>query len=183
MDAAVRYPKMSEARRKMLTDPGWLYAARSRYCDWIKIGFTSKSAKVRLAACNNQYAEFAPFSLIRAIPSTWAAEQQLHYLLAPFRQRHKGRTAELYPAVPALVAGINIIFSNSRWDRMSYDEWRHIIEWSRRAAQHPLNRERALESFELYRAERGAPNASRGGTGTAVPSGQGRAPATIGRAA
>lgn len=183
MDAAVRYPKMSEARRKMLTDSGWLYAARSRYCDWIKIGFTSKGAKVRLDSCNKQYAEFAPFSLIRAVSSTWRAEQQLHSVLAPFRQRNVGRTKELYPAVPSLVLLLENMLWRPRWDYVEWPKSRDFREWAHRHAAYPDNRQMALEYYELFRAERGAPNAPRGGTGTAVPSSQGRAPAAIGRAA
>lgn len=176
--SVVRYPRISEARKAMLRGPGHLYAARSRYCDWIKVGFTAKTATVRLEACNERYAEFAPFSLIAAIPSTWSAEQQLHRVLAPFRQRQTGRTKELYPAVPSLVMAVNGIFRNKRWDPLDFDEWVEWSRWGRRIAEHPRNREPALESFELFRAERAAPNGPRGGTGTAIPSGQGRASAT-----
>jgi hypothetical protein len=176
--SAVRYPRMSEARKAMLRGPGWLYAARSRYCDWIKIGFTAKSAKVRLDGCNEQYAEFAPFSLIGALPSSWSAEQQLHRLLAPFRQRQTGRTKELYPAVPSLVRAIDTIFANDRWDLLEFSEWREVSAWVYRASAHPLNRNPALESFDLFRSERAAPNGPRGGIGTVAPSSLGRASAT-----
>lgn len=168
---------------KMLRGPGWLYAARSRYCDWIKVGFTSKGATVRLDSCNKQYAEFAPFSLIGAVPSTWDAEQQWHRILAPFRQYQTGRTKELYPAVPALVRTIENLVQWTHWEPLKGEAYRETLHWALRVARHPINREPALESFRLFRAERAAPNGPRGGTGTIVPSGLGRASATHERAA
>lgn len=137
----------------MLDGPGHLYAAYSRYCDWVKVGFSSKLGD-RLETINSQYAEFAPFSLIGTVPSTWSAEQQLHYLLAPFRHRRKGRTKELYPATPSLVEAVKAIVGNKQWERLSYEGWKPVIDWSRRAAKAPINQTEALRAFERFYAER-----------------------------
>lgn len=152
----VRYPSMSKARLRMLREPGFLYAAHSRYCDWIKVGFTSKSAAERLDACNKQYAEFAPFSVIGSVRSTWDAEQQVHWMLSPFRQRRTGRTKELYPQSPLLLKAVRTILANPEWDRLPFDEAREIIAWARRMAAHPAIQQPALESYELLAWQRRA---------------------------
>ena len=59
----------SVARLKMLRQPGHLYAAYSRYCDWLKVGFTSKGVRERIEGINYQYKDFAPFSLIGSAKS------------------------------------------------------------------------------------------------------------------
>ncbi len=151
-----KYPAMSVARLKMLKERGQLYAARSRYCDWIKIGFTSKSAQHRLEAAASQYPEFAPFTLMGSTLSIWDAEQQLHRTLAPFRQRQKGRTIELYPAVPSLVSAIEQILLNREWLPLNWQANREVREWAYRVAAHPTNRDEALEAFERFRHERSA---------------------------
>jgi len=151
--AAVRYPKMSEARLKMLYEPGHIYAAYSRYCDWIKLGFSSKIDE-RLEAIEKQYAEFAPFSLIGVTASTHRAEQQLHRAFAPFRQRRNGRTRELYPAVQPLVQSIKNLVSWREWKPMEGERWLALYRWARDAADNPANRVEAIISFERYYAER-----------------------------
>ncbi|MBS0219162.1 MAG: hypothetical protein JSR91_00320 [Proteobacteria bacterium] len=151
-----RYPAKSEARIRMLYEPGHLYAAYSRYCDWIKLGFTSKGAPNRLEGCAAQYAEFAPFSLIGVAKSTWRAEQQLHRLMRPFLQNKTASTAELYPAVPAVVEMVKFVLSHPTWSLVDLDRHRSIRDWVRVKAGHPLNRVLANESFSLFFAERSA---------------------------
>ncbi len=152
----------SRARLRMLSGPGHLYAAYSRYCDWIKIGFTSKAAPERILAINVQYAHFAPFSLIGAVPSLWAAEQQIHAWFAPFRQRNKGLTTELYPAAPSVVGAIKRILGNDRWDGLEYPESREVHDWMRSAAAHPLNKVEATICFDRFGAERALQKAESG---------------------
>lgn len=144
----------SEARQKMLYEPGRLYAAYSRYCDWVKIGFTSKSVAERIEGIDRQYAEFAPFSLIGSVPSLWAAERQIHGWFAPFRNRQTAATAELYPASRSVVGAINAILASDRWDGLTYPETTKMREWARQAAKHPLNHVEAVICFDRYRAER-----------------------------
>lgn len=143
----------SIARQKMLNEPGHLYAVYSRYCDWIKIGFSSK-VDDRLASIAHQYEEFAPFSLIGKTVSTYRAEQQLHRVLAPFRQREKGRTKELYPAVPPLVKTIENVLTWREWKPMPSDQWRRVGRWAYEAAKNPAHRAEAIISYERYYAER-----------------------------
>lgn len=143
----------SIARRKMLTQPGRLYAAYSRYCDWIKVGFTLR-LEDRLESIGRQYVDFAPFSLIGSVPSTWGAEQQLHTMLSPFRQRHTGRTKELYPAVFSVSGAMKRILANDEWQRLPFDAYREVRQWASEAAKHPKNRDPALESFALFYRER-----------------------------
>lgn len=153
-DKPIKYPAMSEARIKMLYEPGTLYAAYSRYCDWIKIGFTSKGALVRREGIAKQYPAFAPFCLIGTANSTWRAEQQLHRLMAPFRQAKTADTAELYPAVPAVVEMVKFVLEAPTWGLIDLERHRRIREWIRGKAGHPLNRVLANESFSLFFAER-----------------------------
>lgn len=152
----IKYPAMSRARLKMLSDPGHIYAAYSRYCDWVKVGFTSKPVHHRLEAAASQYPEFAPFSLIGVTRATWSAEQQVHYLLSPFRHRRTGRTKELYPAVPSLVSLVEEIVSHPQWDRLPYEKWKPIIDWARRIAKAPANHDPAMEAFERFYADQRA---------------------------
>lgn len=143
----------SIARQKMLTEPGHLYAVYSRYCDWIKLGFSSK-VEDRLEAIERQYAEFAPFSLIGKTVSTYRAEQQLHRVLEPFRQRRTGRTKELYPAVPPLVQTIKNVLTWREWKHMPGEQWLRVMRWAREAAANPAHRTEAIISYERYHAER-----------------------------
>ena len=143
----------SLARQKMLTGPGHLYAAYSRYCDWIKVGFTSKPVAERIEAINRQYAAFGPFTLIGSTRSLWAAEQQIHSWFRPFRQRNRGLTAELYPAAPALLKAIKQIIANRDWPGLEYPQSSIMREWSRKAAAHPINRAESVICFDRYHAE------------------------------
>lgn len=143
----------SQARLRMLQGPGRLYAAHSRYCDWIKLGFTSKPVPERLEGIDRQYAHFAPFSLIGSVPSLWAAEQQLHSWLAPFRRRNKAQTTELYPACASVSGVIKRVLANDEWTGLEYPESREVREWCRRVADHPLNRVEADVCFERFFAE------------------------------
>ena len=143
----------SIARMKMLREIGHLYVAYSRYCDWIKIGFTSKPVRERLDALENQYPLFGPFSLIGSTRSYWATEQAIHAALAPIRQRKTASTAELYPAVPALVSVVKKIVACREFGRIERNERVELRDWARKAAQHPLNRIEAEICFERFRFE------------------------------
>jgi len=143
----------SIARMKMLTEPGHLYAVYSRYCDWVKIGFSTKVDE-RLENIAHQYDEFAPFTLIGKTVSTYRAEQQLHRALEPFRQRHTGRTRELYPAVPPLVQTVKNVLSWREWKPMPWEQWKRVSGWAREAARKPLVKTEAIISYERFYAER-----------------------------
>lgn len=153
--AMVRYPKISHARHRMMSCTGSLYAAYSRYCDWIKVGFTL-DLSTRLENLGGQYEGFGPFSLIDSAVSTWSAEQQLHRSLEPFRQHRKGRSKELYPACPSAVEAIKRIVACRRWDRMSVDEYLEMIRWTRATAAAPLNRAESNITYERYIQARNA---------------------------
>lgn len=154
--AKLKYPKMSAARLKMLNEPGHIYAAYSRYCDWIKLGFTTKLDQ-RLENLEHQYAEFAPFSLIGVTVSTHRAEQQLHRALAAFRQGQTGRTKELYPAVRPMVQTVKNLVSWREWKPMSADRWIGLRRWAWAESKQPFNRVEALLAFDRYYAENGIP--------------------------
>lgn len=143
----------SQARLKMLSEPGHLYAAYSRYCDWIKLGFTSKAAAERIDAINHQYAHFAPFSLIGFVRSTWRAEQQLHRCLAPLRGG-VAITAELYPATPALVQNIKALLTYRVWEKMPPERSIKLWRFARHAADQPLDGVEAKICMDRFRAER-----------------------------
>lgn len=143
----------SEARKRMLTQPGHLYAVYSRYCDWIKIGFTLDIEK-RRKAINRQYADFAPFSLIGSVRSTWAAEQQLHRCFAPFRHRRTASTAELYPAVPSLVQNVRALLTHREWPVMPAERATALRRYAFRVANDPLNELECRISFERFYEER-----------------------------
>jgi hypothetical protein len=89
----------SEARRRMLTQPGFLYAAYSRGGCWIKVGF-SLNVERRIERLNSHFKPLAPFKLIGATPSVYAAERQAHRILCAFRCYAVGLSRELYLAVP-----------------------------------------------------------------------------------
>lgn len=149
----------SAARLRMLSQPGHLYAAYSRYCDWIKLGFTL-SLDNRLKSLAHQYDEFAPFSLIGSTRSTWSAEQQLHLLLGPFRQRQTGRTKELYPAVRSIVSTVKAVLKYPTWERLEWEQTREMLDWVHMAAKAPPNRDEALQCFDRFYAERRAARAA-----------------------
>lgn len=149
------YPSMSVARIKMLREPGHIYVAHSRYCDWIKLGFSSKVDE-RLVAIESQYAEFAPFSLMGKVPSTWRAEQQLHRILAPFRARHTGRSKELYPSTPLLVKTLRDVLTWRKWEPVPFDRLRLMCAHYRGLAAKPLVALEAEVAFDRYYEERSA---------------------------
>lgn len=146
----------STARLRMLRGPGHLYMAYSRYCDWIKIGFTSKPVARRLEAINRQYTHFAPFSLIGAVNSTWAAEQQLHRCLSPYRRGRHALTKELYPATKPLVANVKAILECKDWPVMPPDLARGLVYEAIDDARNRLNALEVGLAFERFYAERRA---------------------------
>lgn len=147
----------SIARIRMLREPGHIYMAYSRYCDWIKVGFTSKAVAERLENVQRAYPDFAPFSLIGSVPSTWRAEQQLHRLFAPFRRHRKGLTAELYPATTPLVGTLKNVLTYREWKPIEgYSEIRRVLRWAHAAAQSPATRIEVILSYERFDANMSA---------------------------
>jgi len=146
----------SIARLKMLKEKGRLYVAYSRYCDWLKIGFTSKPVRHRIEGINRQYADFAPFSLVGSVESTWAAEQQLHRCLFAFRRQRRGLTLELYPAVTPLVRRVQAILRDGYWDRLNRDDTCDLVHWAMRTARAPLNDIELDIAIERFDEERSA---------------------------
>jgi hypothetical protein len=143
----------SLARQKMLTGPGHLYAAYSRYCDWIKVGFTSKPVAERIAAINTQYAHFAPFSLIGSTHSTWDAEQQFHRCFGPLRRGQKALTGELYPAVPWFAGQVRNVLAHRHWPVMEAERAYRLRSHVRSIATEKLTALEAGLSFERFFAE------------------------------
>jgi hypothetical protein len=138
----------------MLREPGCLYVAYSRYCDWVKIGFTSKGVRERLEAINKQYADFAPFSLIGSVPSTWRAEQQIHRLFMPMRRYRKGLTCELYPATRPLVGTVKNILTYREWKVVEgRTDIRRIVRWAHAAGQSPSTKIEVVLAYERHDAE------------------------------
>ncbi len=149
--------EQSAARIRMLREPGHLYMAYSRYCDWIKVGFTSKPVSERVANVQRAYPDFAPFSLIGSVPSTWRAEQQLHRLFAPFRRHRKGLTCELYPATMPLIGTLKNILTYREWKPVEgYQEIRRVVRWAREAADKPATRVEVILSYERFDANMAA---------------------------
>ena len=144
----------SEARMRMLYEPGILYAAYSRYCDWIKIGFTSRTAADRVDELNHAYPLFAPFSLIGSTPGTHNVEQALHRILVPLRLNRIASTGELYPASPSLRAFVDKMLQHDQTVPIDGEGRREMLDWARRAAAHPLNRVEAEMCFERFRRDR-----------------------------
>lgn len=124
-----------------------LYAARSADGRWVKVGF-SMFLEQRLSAINHDFLHYAPFSPIGSTRSCYRAEQQLHRVLAPFRQRNKGHSIEIYPAVAALEQVVVTIVEGADRPAFSFDEFFELKRWCRKAAALPLNRERALAQYE-----------------------------------
>jgi len=146
----------SIARLKMLREKGHLYVAYSRYCDWLKIGFTSQEVRARIDGINHQYKDFAPFSLIGSVESTWAAEQRLHRCLFAFRRQRRGLTSELYPAVTPLVRRMQAILQDGYWDIPDRDDTYDLVHWAMHTARAPLNDIELDITIERFDEERSA---------------------------
>lgn len=149
----IKYPAMSDARYKMLHEPGHIYVAHSRYCDWVKVGFSTKISD-RLESINRQYADFAPFSSMGTVRSTWSAEQQLHRFAAPFRAGHTGRSKELYPSTPELLKLLRAILTYREWVRLPFDDYRKARDYYRWVATRPTVAVEAEIAFGRYFDER-----------------------------
>jgi hypothetical protein len=144
----------SEARLRMLYSDGMIYAAYSRYCDWIKVGFTSKPVPERVEKLNSAYPVFAPFSLIGTTPGTHRVEQTIHRILKPLRLNRVADTGELYPASRSVVAFVTKMLSYDQRVPFRLEEWWELREWTKRAASHPINRVEAEVCFERFRYDR-----------------------------
>lgn len=139
---------ISEGRRRMLTQPGHLYAAYSRGECWIKVGF-SLDVDRRIYGLNSRFKQLAPFTLIGATPSLYRSERQLHRILRPFRDYQIGLSRELYLAVPALERLVRVVVDGV--DRPPLD-WSDLLECTRwaRAQASPIR----ADIRDLYRLAR-----------------------------
>lgn len=103
--------RISEGRRRMLTESGTLYAAYSRGKCWIKIGFTLDLNR-RLDGLNHHFKSLAPFSVIGKAAAVYKSERQMHRILWPFRCNRVGLSRELYLAIPEVEEIVKAAFAN-----------------------------------------------------------------------
>jgi hypothetical protein len=128
----------SEARKRMLTQPGHIYAAYSKGECWIKLGF-SLDVDRRLGEINSRFHQLAPFTLIGKTPSVYAAERQMHRILGPFRHRRIGLSRELYLAMPAVEKIVKAIVEGVDRPAMDYREVHVCATWAiNQAHQQPI---------------------------------------------
>lgn len=138
----------SEARDRMLTQPGHLYAAYSAGKCWIKVGF-SLNVERRLRDLNSRFAPLAPFSLIGKTPSLYRAEQQIHRTLSPFRFHAVGLSRELYLATPKLEEVVHAVVEKDDFPPLELDELLAGMRWARAYATRSGIRDHVRD---LYRA-------------------------------
>lgn len=119
----------SEARNRMLTEPGMLYAAYSRGECWIKLGF-SLNVERRLGEINHRFPQLAPFTLIGKTPSLYRVERQFHRILWPFRDHQVGLSRELYLAVPALANLVKMVVSGVDRPPLPWPQYRECSRWA-----------------------------------------------------
>lgn len=124
----------SQGRKRMLSDPGYLYAAYSRGECWIKVGF-SLNVPRRLGTLNSRFKQLAPFTLIGATLSLYRAERQIHRILLPFRDFHIGLSRELYLAVPALESAVKMVVAGVDRPPMDWRDVSDCVKWSRAQAR------------------------------------------------
>jgi hypothetical protein len=123
----------SEARERMLTQPGHLYAAFSKGECWIKLGF-SLNVDRRIGEINRRFPQLAPFSLIGKTPSLYRAERQMHRILWPFREYQTGLSRELYLAVPAVQRIIKTVVTGVDRPPLDYQQVRECFDWALKQA-------------------------------------------------
>lgn len=130
MDRAAPVNRWSEARNRMLTQPGRLYAAQSKGELWIKIGF-SLNVERRMREINRRFPALAPFKLIGSTAATYEVERQIHRILSPFRFSHVGLSRELYLAFPRVVQVATGIVDWPERQRLTLDEYIECARWAR----------------------------------------------------
>jgi len=119
----------SEARMRMLTQPGHLYAAYSKGECWIKVGF-SLDVDRRLGEISHRFRHLAPFTLIGKTPSVYAAERQIHRILAPFRHHRIGLSRELYLAIPVVESVVKTVVAGIDRPEMDYRAVHECVKWA-----------------------------------------------------
>lgn len=126
---------------------GHIYACYSRYCDWIKLGF-SVDPQRRFRELNREHPNFAPFTPIGVTRGTLEAEQQIHRAMVPFRRLGWVGSYELYPASHSVVGVAKAIVANEVFWRINNGDMAVFERWAERAARHPLNRVIIRECFD-----------------------------------
>lgn len=140
--------RRSEARNRMLTQAGHLYAAYSKEQCWIKLGF-SLDVDRRLREINSRFPVLAPFSLIGSTPSVYEAERQMHRILAPFRHYAVGLSRELYLALPKVEELIKTVVGGRDRPPMTLEEVRLAARWSVAHACQPGMRDHVRSIYTL----------------------------------
>lgn len=130
----------SEARNRMLTQPGHLYAAYSSGKCWIKVGF-SLNVPRRMGEINRRFPALAPFTLIGATPSVYSAERQMHRILSRFRFHAIGLSRELYLALPVVEKLVQTVVEGVDRPRLTLDEYIATSRWASECARKPRLRE------------------------------------------
>lgn len=138
----------SEARDRMLTQPGHLYAAYSAGKCWIKVGF-SLNVDRRLRELNHRFPALAPFSLIGKTPSLYRAERQLHRTLAPFRFHAVGLSRELYLAIPKLEEVVQAVVAKDEFPPLTLDELLSGMRWARAYATRSGIRDHVRDLYQV----------------------------------
>lgn len=145
------------ARLRVITEPGHLYAAYSRDGDWIKVGFSTRLSD-RLKAIDHDFYG-GPFKFMGATPSVYRAEQQVHRALKPFLQRQSCHGRELYPNVPSLEQAVRAMVGGQSRPPFTLEEILDLMDWCRKAARHPANRDPALAALQRVKEWRAARHA------------------------
>lgn len=138
----------SEARNRMLTQPGRLYAAQSKGGNWIKVGF-SLNVERRMGEINRRFPALAPFKLLGSTVATYEVERQIHRILAPFRFSCVGLSRELYLAFPKVVEVATGIVAWPERQRLPFDEYLECARWARACTS---KTEMYSHVREIYRA-------------------------------
>ena len=128
--------RWAEARDRMLTQPGYLYAAHSAGKCWIKVGF-SLNVDRRLRELNSRFPQLAPFSLIGKTPSVYRAEQQFHRILSRFRFHAIGLSRELYLALPIVEKLVRTVVEGEDRPPLTLDEYLETARWASKCASTP----------------------------------------------
>lgn len=127
--------------------PSYIYACYSRYCDWVKVGFSTRPQQ-RFLELNKSYPAFAPFTPIGTVLGCIEAEQQFHRAMRPFRWRGGVGSIELYPATKSVLDIVRIVLGMTYYWPFDDLEMACFEDWAAHAARHPLNRVIIRECFD-----------------------------------
>lgn len=137
--------RRAAARRRVMTEPGHIYAAASADGKWIKIGFSLDVAD-RIRGLNLEYKGDAEFTLIATTRSTYRTEQQMHRFMQPLHQVHIAAGKEFYPVMPAVQEVVKELIELPEQLEIDSDWYLHLLKWGRAAAKEGCNRLPALEA-------------------------------------